>query len=407
MTDLACTPSGQDGGDETFRRYRYQATYAAILAVGMLDGESELVEIYCELCDDILLKLKDDSFVAVQVKTRQLGDNPWKTSDQEMVSALGKFTEHERHYPGKFSKYVIATNHHFYRRPTGTSLSFISELARTTQSDKRVQKFAATCCKGTQHQIPDCISALCRLHLADELPKLGDITSGLQDVLQQRPEIANNATIPDIRRIADSLSLLTYQASSVKDPPPTHLYLSLTRPDSEIEEDRVRAKLITKANVQEAVRRHLQESAVLTGASPLDLSKLPGDMSRLEKKMTAGGLSATTVASAKDWSASALHQYRKWAAKYSEKMASERFNHVATVVQTACQEAHESTRVEEMVFGRRMLMDLQRRIKDRMRNRRVELFDCCYEHLLGYAAIKTNECKVWWSTEFDVDKGTE
>jgi hypothetical protein len=73
MADIQTVPSGQDGGDETLRRYRYQVTYAAILAVGMLDSQSDIVEVYCELCDDILLKLRDLTFVAVQVKTRQLG----------------------------------------------------------------------------------------------------------------------------------------------------------------------------------------------------------------------------------------------------------------------------------------------------------------------------------------------
>ena len=55
---LESTLDPSDPGDDTLRRYRYQATYAAILAVRMVQKESEIAEIFCEHHNDISLKLQ-------------------------------------------------------------------------------------------------------------------------------------------------------------------------------------------------------------------------------------------------------------------------------------------------------------------------------------------------------------
>ena len=100
MDDIKVTPEelsgGSDPGDEIFGRFRYQATYAATLAVIMLDDSYGIDEVYCELRDDVLLKMRSGKYHAIQVKTQQPGGNPWKTNDSEMKSTIDRFVSFEK-----------------------------------------------------------------------------------------------------------------------------------------------------------------------------------------------------------------------------------------------------------------------------------------------------------------------
>lgn len=59
-----------DPGDETARRFSYQWAYTAILACGLLDTDGQVLELYCEHHEDVLVKRRDGQFHAIQVKTR-------------------------------------------------------------------------------------------------------------------------------------------------------------------------------------------------------------------------------------------------------------------------------------------------------------------------------------------------
>ena len=81
----------------------------------MLRRSPDIVEVYAEHHDDILLKMQSGRLCAVQVKTKQQGGNPFKSGDEVIKVALSKFVTHEKKYPGVFERYTIATNHHFDR----------------------------------------------------------------------------------------------------------------------------------------------------------------------------------------------------------------------------------------------------------------------------------------------------
>jgi hypothetical protein len=119
-----------DPGDDVFRRYRYQATYAAIIALGMFRQDPDIVEVFAEHHDDILLKLRSGRFNAVQVKTQQPGGSPFKASDDQIKTALRKFISHERSFGDAFERYTIATNHQFFRGDNKASLCFLIGKAR-------------------------------------------------------------------------------------------------------------------------------------------------------------------------------------------------------------------------------------------------------------------------------------
>ena len=108
-----------DTGDDTQRRFRYQAAYAAIISLDLLDPISEFEEVFCEHHEDILVRKKDHSFVGIQVKTRDSGRDPFKANDPEVIHALKRFVEQSIQYPSQYSRFVLATNYTFWSERKG------------------------------------------------------------------------------------------------------------------------------------------------------------------------------------------------------------------------------------------------------------------------------------------------
>ncbi len=135
-------------------------------------------------------------------------------------------------------------------------------------------------------------------------------------------------------------------------------------PERETEHAIISGKRLTPSDIAAVLTREMPATASLAAAEPIDTRSIPMDLSIADKKMTAGGLSATTVAAAHDWRASAEHLQRQWAMKYSEQTALDRYNHLAVAVQSACAAAYEQTRAESRQ-GPAMLERLKERLDER------------------------------------------
>lgn len=422
MTDLSPENvlDDRDPGDDTLRRYRYQATYAAILAVRIAHQDPgtprEFVEVFCEHHDDILLKLPSGRFQAVQVKTQQLGGNPFKSSDVEVKTALGKFVSKQMAFANSFERFLIVTNHQFFRKDNKASLFHLVEKAEQATGpdpgdmDKGLSGFINSFLKefNRGRKTPGrasrehALSVLKKLRVDDSLPKLPDIHSRLREVIKDSHSDYRVSTYADLERAANALSQMAYLRSSLPNDGASYLYLAYAdNPGVAESKAIIDAKRISSADVSDLLAREIADCPILVAADPVDPSTLPADLPVAEKKMTAGGLSATTVAAARDWRASTEYLQRQWAAKLGEQPAVERYNAVATAVQTACSEAHEVTRCEDLQ-GPKMLEQLKTSLK-RKKMDGTEFFNCKEEHLLGHAVIRTAQCKVWWSKEFDVN----
>lgn len=87
----------EQSGRDTFGRYRTQIRSTAIQALKILEGK-EVDKIYCDLHDDIVIRLKrDDSYVYVfiQVKTKDKQNYNWNTNDLlNIPSKARKLEEH-------------------------------------------------------------------------------------------------------------------------------------------------------------------------------------------------------------------------------------------------------------------------------------------------------------------------
>lgn len=399
-----------DVGDDTQRRFRYQAAYAAILSLELLKEEPEFEEIFCEHHEDILVKMKDKTFRGIQVKTRKEGLELFKASDPKIINALKRFIRLEKEFPNSFSKFVLATNYGFWqKRKNGSNLPYILELVRDDKSSEvsSLKRPLSTYIRkliNTQEVSSEFVlTVLGKTELLDNLPKFEDIESSLVREIARIPEIGKQKYYDDLQGVALSLIGTMFRASSLSHDSAIRYYFALlTDPERERKNDIIERKRITKEKVQHVLQELQTPEALLRTWNPVPLSRLPKSMRKMELKMAAGRISVPNIDLAKDHKISAETLISQWIHKYDTKKATERYEHVRTIIRTECQEAYDLVKNSDEPFGEKMLSEVRRRIRDRYFRDRHTFFDCCYEHLLGFAGILTEDCTQWWSKRFDI-----
>jgi Cap4 dsDNA endonuclease len=110
----AHTSEFADAGDEVQRRFRCQINYSALKALQLLATEVSIRAIYCEQVEDLLIERLDGKFVGIQIKTRDLNQGPFKSSDEPIVRALSRFCVRDARFRGWFALFILATNFAFY-----------------------------------------------------------------------------------------------------------------------------------------------------------------------------------------------------------------------------------------------------------------------------------------------------
>src|SRR5258707_209203 len=100
-----------DPGDITAQRYQYQWACAAIACCMLLDEFEDVVEVFCEHHEDVLLKHQDGSFTGQQIKTRDSAQPFWKTSDAAVRESCVRFARLESAFSGQFRRFQFLTNH--------------------------------------------------------------------------------------------------------------------------------------------------------------------------------------------------------------------------------------------------------------------------------------------------------
>ncbi len=407
-----------DPGDDVLRRFRYQAAYAAIIALELLDENSELEEIFCEHHEDTLVKKKDGTFIGIQVKTRAPGKELFKSNDQQIRNALKRFIEHEITYPNCYSRFVIATNYAFWdEKPNTKSLRYITQLAKDLVTSKPVKHKAFTAYvkelvndlnagngNSVTHDIA--ITVLSKVEIADkDLPKFDDVESRLATYNIREFYNIKGARIPDLLKAAKALIDKMLEASSLPCVSAKQMYFALlANPEQARSEAIIEGKRITRETVEQILREILSEEALLRTDQPVSLYDLPKGMRKLELKMAKGGISFDNITRAKALKNAYEAHLSKWIYKYSDtpQKAINRYKQLRLIVGNECQEVYDILSRKGDVFGQEMLIEVRKRLRERWQNEPDLFFDCKYEHLLGVTGFLTELCEVWWSERFEI-----
>jgi hypothetical protein len=397
------TPPAEDVGADTQRRFRHQACYIAMLSLGLLEDDGPLQELYCEHHDDVVLRLKSGLFKAIQLKTRLLGGVPFKARDGEIVNSLRKFAALEVRFPGRFESYLLASNVGFWHeKKNGSNLEYTLNSLRggpATRCETLLEKIA-----GTKPAIDrGAVSAALLKVQLKVTPGLDDVESKLREQLAQISEFRGRR-YDELKAASDSLRGRIFEASSLAGVGtlPEYIEVCSDSPQSLRDQHVIQSKRISKATVSEVLNRELSSPGLLRTHQCVPITELPTGMNRMEIKMAAGGLSVKEIDHLKDLKFSTESLMQQWLYMYGPKRTQQYYEHLRVVVRGECLGAQESSQNAEGLYANRMLTDLRQRLERRSSSQAAETPQCGQDHLLGMAGILTEDCKVWWSAEFDL-----
>ena len=103
-------PTATDAGEDTQSNYRFQNLCTSLIALNMYRGETEYVEIFCELYEDIVTVKKNNHFVGIQIKHKDKKYGVHSIIGEPILKSIKRFVEHEKNYPKKFDKFIIISN---------------------------------------------------------------------------------------------------------------------------------------------------------------------------------------------------------------------------------------------------------------------------------------------------------
>lgn len=398
--------SKTDKGDDIQRRFRYQCTYAAILSLYMFETDSIIEEVYCEMHEDILLKLKSGKFCGIQVKTRENHLGPFNLDDSEIKKSIIRFIQHESKFEDKFEYYTIATNAGF-SKDKNKCINSLIELARKdditellkprSKSKAWIQGIA----KDANCNEKKVIKVLSRLRLYGAISSIDDIQFKLTQKLAELLQLGNE-TLGSLKILSDNLILMHIKASSLANQSILSEYFILCKdPEEEELKAIISGKKVTRKSIEDIILKFQAEPITLIIKDSTGIPEITG-VKKLEKKMDAGGISYDNIQLAKDQKYSSESLAASWIHKFDQNEAEKRYDQVKLIINNECQEAFDESLKPTELFGTEMLISVRKRLKDRYFREKESFFDCKYDHLLGVAAILTEECKVWWSQKFDI-----
>jgi hypothetical protein len=398
-----------DSGDDMQLRVRYQATYAALIALGMLLDATEIVEIYCEHHEDVLVRKANGKYQGCQVKTRLPSLGPFKADDQQITSALSRFVGLDIEFPNIFERFVIASNVGFWRGTENSkNLPYLIELSKASngsvpKASREIHKLIAGLCSSHECKRTVAWAALARVELQAELPQFHDIEKQL--AVQIGTVLgATSRRFDELMNAAKGLVQLIGDASSRNHTNPLFQYfVFLQAPGASEERAIIEAKRISKDRLLAVIKQSFDDAVLLCSGNRVDVTTLPKGMTRIEKKMAAGGIPSCDVELVKDLKFSMDKLLQEWMYKYGPEEASKRYDHLQLIVKDDCFEASGHTKASGP-YGPAMLARIRSNLKDSAKHHRSQLapLGISYNHLLGVTGILTEDCKVWWTDPFDV-----
>lgn len=403
-----------DPGDDVIRRFRFQIGYAALKAITLLDPTNPASCIYCEHHEDVLIALKSGQFIGTQVKTREVGLDPFKTTDLSIHGSLVRFCREDVAYPGQFAGFALVTNGAFFKGDGAEDLSNLIEVARANPKLKGVTR------RHSSKQILDTIAAASGLALEQVTAALAKVQleemhTGLDldaHVVQALSELDGCSTLRHVQllKAAGLLRDRLWGASSkahslaqLQAHTPT-LDIAARTTALTIANKRVDGATVT-ACLNDAAAASTPAQELLAIQDYLHRDGAPAVLSLMEAKMAAGDLTVMDVEQFKDDVRTLERSFLRWKEQRDLKEANDRLQHVQGLALQQCRAEHDAT-LAPPTFRNPIVRNpaaLKSRLAAVAKVESASLFGCRPEHLSGAVGMLTDDCRVWWSAPFDLE----
>lgn len=400
-----------DPGDDVAARFNYQHSYVAINAIGLIISD-DYVELICENHEDYLLKSNVGKFIGKQIKTRKITLAPFKAVDPQVVNALEKFCLLDQKFPGCFEGFDLTTNHTFWENEQSPSnlpwlLTTLQQRGgiKGLRENNPLRQFVEGIAGSTGLSPQDVTTTLIRTTVRGHASEITHIRSSVQEALCECPGI-KDLPYATVAMIAEAVVQLARNASAkVLRGPIRELFAPGTDLKKAVDDQLLAGKRLCKADVLAVIdqfkgsSKPYQDIDVSTLVTPADA---PSDLIVAFRKLARGGVEAARVTNIEDRVRSFEKLFIEWSQKYGVDEAKKRYNNVLAAVQFEAAEAHASVEKGAVPYGSAMYGTLAERLKARAKADRDQLYGCRPEHLIGAAGVLTQQCKTWWSPQFDV-----
>jgi hypothetical protein len=402
----------KDPGDLVQNRFRFQAAYAGYISLRLIGENSEYDCIYCEQYEDILVKLKNGLFIGIQVKTRDKSLGPFRFNDDEILQSIKRFIRHEIEFPNDFSNYIISTNAGFASGTNDNNLKLVLEIVKKHKgSTKSIKDMDFSKELEKLSKLSNCkksliLTVLNKLSVVD----WADLDNYETILAHDIGVLTNNGDKPSfiLEAIANELIALTTKAAcrsaSLTEP---SYYKLLRAPEAALSDTVLENKRITSSMVDDCLNKHLNLVITLQSINPSPILLSPKGTKIMEIKMLQGGINNENIDLMKDNNYSTRRLFIGWLYKWRKIEAERHADHLSLLVRNECQEVKNTFENRSSIYGPEMLQLVQERLRKSYDTLTFQYKDLQYPHLLGIAGILTEECKLWWSKPFSIEKEDE
>ncbi|QWB25497.1 DUF4297 domain-containing protein [Streptomyces koelreuteriae] len=387
----------EDSGSDTADRYRYQ--YQVIARHCCEFDNSELLWALCEWHTDYILALSGHRFILVSVKHRERSKGNWTLTslcDDGGLNTLRARWEECR----KPDQVRLATNGALDRRAKQLAKACATGDAKLLKDFSEELQVKLGC--ATPH---DAFEFLMRLRVEAELAprkhiRAINIESHVRPMLRRQGKRNLEAG-----RVYDSIVQVVEEASRSVADNREDVTWTLSRFNSldhdTLREEDIARRLITAEHVAKAVDRvpKFDNPLLQTHLTPNGQTE-----TRLAKKLRQGGIGETGIQSARR----TRRSWTTFAAQYRSPLPLEGdlVDDLTTRVLHEAAMAEAESFSPNATYGREMLRILHDRLTPNSIGAPSEI-DLDRLHLLGLAYQLTDECKIWWSPEFDLSDDEE
>lgn len=390
-----------DPGDETQRNFRYQHGYGVILLVGAARGELPYTSIWCEHHEDFLAERQDGLYDAFQVKTAKPEDGAWTWSREGLRHSVKRFTQLHQKFPGRIASFLFVSNvncldSHAAKEAGRSPLRLVeaSGEALPDHLKKSFDELRAHCACGDT----DLHYVLKRLRL-QKGPGRESFDDEIAHTHLSSLEACRAMSAAQRDRCLDALVQVVYRASSLVVRDPGRHWCAVSGEDSA--DPYLRSKRISVSAVQDVLSEIAPFPFSYSATTrPLPLGDGDGRMTVLEQKLVRGGL-AEYVDLVRGRAVSAERHLIELAHLRPEEIDAI-LNQITAVVKGECDEARLDAAQYPEPYGRRMLSDVHRRLRAVAEARPEMVYRQEYEVLAGIAGLLAEDCRVWWSEQFEL-----
>ncbi len=397
-----------DPGDDVLKRFRYQITYAGILAMSIVKPAKEIVEIYCEHHEDILAKHKDGFFSGIQVKTRDINLHPFNILDDSIKKTFKRFVLLNKRFPGKFKAFSIVSNHGFDKTKPAICINNLIQnikagvdvLVARSKTKVFITWLASECDCTTDFVIETIKKARTYTFCA-----LDDIKMKLINELKACG-ILKGVTESKIVDLADLIVARVFSASSLdvvnKDEISYNYVLGIYDEDAQTKEI-IESKCIRKDDLKNWLENEKIQPVKLLLKDRMKIASAPEGYRKLELKMDAGGVDSENIELVRDFKFAFEQHTTAWLYKEDIEQAEGKYNQILRITHNLCKEVYDEESISSSDDkGNDMLIKVRKLLKARKSEDSSLFFDCTYEHLIGSVGVLTENCKVWWSRKFEI-----